>query len=102
MFSVEEMPNTEIPDRRAELDIYKNAETSVSGNEEGANLDKFGFVSVLEDYFNRVADDKKDELFEHINDFLVEYRTILDNKKDERAAIKAASKAFEKIIGVPI
>jgi len=92
----------DIPDNEAESAIYANAEDSVEGSKEEFELDKFGFVSVLEDYFNKVADDKKEELFNSINEFLIEYRTILDNEKDEKSAIKAASKAFNRIIGTPI
>ena len=96
------VPVEELPDNEAETAIYENANNSVEGNKEEIELDKFGFVSVLEDYFNEVADDKKEELFKNINEFLVEYRTILDNEKDEKSAIKAASKAFKRIIGTPI
>ncbi|MBN2884820.1 hypothetical protein JXE04_02760 [Patescibacteria group bacterium] len=84
----------------SESDIYETAENGTEKDE--FEFDKFGFVSVLNDYFDQVSQNDKAELFKHINEFLIEYRAILDNSKDEKTALKASSKAFEKIIGTPI
>ena len=83
----------------AGLGINENIETDIADNKEEFELDKFGFVSVLEDYFNKVADNKKEELMRRMTEFLAEYRKILDNEKDERTALKKANKAFYQIIG---
>ncbi|MCF7860093.1 hypothetical protein K9M09_00515 [Patescibacteria group bacterium] len=89
----------EVVDEDAESAIYENVEASIEKNKDEFEFDKFGFVSVLNDYFDKVADDKKEELFKNVNEFLVEYRAILDNEQDERTALKKANKAFYKIIG---
>jgi hypothetical protein len=96
------VPIEEIEDKDAESDFYEKVEESMTKNKDEFEFDKFGFLPVLNDYFNQVSKDKKAELFQHINEFLVEYRSILDNSKDEKTAMKASAKAFEKIIGTPI
>jgi hypothetical protein len=98
--SGEEIEN--ISDENAEKDIYDSVENSFKETENNSELDKFGFVQVLQDYFNKVSDDKKEELFKNINKFLAEYRKILDNTKDEEAALKKSNKAFRRIIGEEI
>jgi hypothetical protein len=92
----------EVPDENAEKDIYNSVKNSFKENENNSELDKFGFVQVLQDYFNKVSDDKKEDLFRDANKFLVEYRKILDNIKNEKTALKEASRAFYKIIGKEI
>ncbi|MDD2681162.1 MAG: hypothetical protein PHE20_03670 [Patescibacteria group bacterium] len=91
----------EAPDENAEQDIYEFVDNGEK-IESGPELDKFGFVQVLEDYFEKVNDNKKEEFLKRTNEFLTEYRKILDNAKDEKSALKDASNAFYKIIGKEI
>jgi len=89
----------DVPDENAEKDVYGAEDENIYENKNTFEFDKFGFVQVLQDYFDKVGDDKKEELFRNTNEFLVEYRRILDNAKDEKTALKEAENAFYKIIG---
>jgi hypothetical protein len=88
-----------VPDEDAEDAIYARAQAGLDREAKKADQDKFGFASMVTDFFSKVSADKKEEFLGKSVLFLEEYRRILASGLGSKEAREASQKAFDTIIG---